>query len=107
VRALAPGPGGATGRREAGRCAAFGKAPHVYARANLRGGRADVRAPGGQRSADQPVEPARDCRRSNATRHHPAYLATLGRAFFKKEADLQPHRVRYWLTPKPDPAFDA
>ncbi len=28
-------------------------------------------------------------------------------AFFKKEADLQPHRVRYWLTPKPDPAFDT
>ena len=27
--------------------------------------------------------------------------------FFKKEADLKPHRVRYWLTPKPDPAFDA
>jgi hypothetical protein len=25
----------------------------------------------------------------------------------KKEADLKPHRVRYWLTPKPDPAFDA
>jgi transposase len=35
------------------------------------------------------------------------YLAALDRAFFKKEADLQPHRVRYWLTPKPDPAFDA
>src|SRR6188474_1319184 len=27
--------------------------------------------------------------------------------FLKKEADLKPHRVRYWLTPKPDPAFDA
>lgn len=25
----------------------------------------------------------------------------------KKEADLKPHCVRYWLTPKPDPAFDA
>jgi DHA2 family multidrug resistance protein len=24
-----------------------------------------------------------------------------------KEADLKPHRFRYWLTPKPDPAFDA
>jgi hypothetical protein len=29
------------------------------------------------------------------------------RRIFKKEADLQPHRVRHWLTPKPDPAFDA
>jgi hypothetical protein len=28
-------------------------------------------------------------------------------AFFKKEADLKPHCVRYWLTPKPDPAFDS
>jgi transposase len=27
--------------------------------------------------------------------------------FLKKEVDLKPHRVRYWLTPKPDPAFDA
>jgi hypothetical protein len=27
--------------------------------------------------------------------------------FFKKEADLKPHCIRYWLTPKPDPAFDS
>jgi transposase len=53
------------------------------------------------------VEPTRDCRRSDAARPCPAHLAALGGAFFKKEADLQPHRVRYWLTPKPDPAFDA
>src|SRR5271163_3964373 len=25
----------------------------------------------------------------------------------KKEADLKPHRFRHWLTPKPDPAFNA
>ena len=25
----------------------------------------------------------------------------------KKEADLKPHRNRYWLTPKPDPEFDT
>jgi hypothetical protein len=53
------------------------------------------------------LEPARDCRRSHATGPHREHLAALGRAFFKKEADLKPHRVRYWLTPKPDPAFDA
>jgi hypothetical protein len=35
------------------------------------------------------------------------HFAALGGAFFKKEADLKPHRIRYWLTPKPDPAFDA
>jgi transposase len=53
------------------------------------------------------LEPARDCRRSHATRPGAAHLAALGGAFFKKEADLKPHRVRYWLTPKPDPAFDT
>ena len=35
------------------------------------------------------------------------HLATLSGAFFKKEADLKPHRIRYWLTPKPDPTFDS
>jgi transposase len=53
------------------------------------------------------LEPARDCRRSEATRPGSEHLAALGGAFFKKEADLKPHRFRYWLTPKPDPAFDA
>src|SRR6202022_1431587 len=41
--------------------------------------------------------PARDCRRSDAPRPGAEHLATLGGAFFKKEADLKPHRVRYWL----------
>jgi hypothetical protein len=27
--------------------------------------------------------------------------------FLKKEADLKLHRGRYWLTPKPDPAFNT
>ena len=61
----------------------------------------------GERAAHQPLEPTRDCRRSHAPGAHPEHLAALGGAFFKKEADLKPHRVRYWLTPKPDPAFDA
>jgi hypothetical protein len=26
---------------------------------------------------------------------------------FKRGADLKPHRFRYWLTPKRDPAFDS
>jgi transposase len=53
------------------------------------------------------LEPARDCRRSGATRPGAEHFAALSGAFFKKEADLKPHRVRYWLTPKPDPAFDT
>jgi hypothetical protein len=40
-------------------------------------------------------------------RHCQKHLARLCRAFFKKEADLKPHRNRYWLTPKPDPEFDT
>jgi transposase len=39
--------------------------------------------------------------------HCAEHLARLGGALFKKGADLKPHRSRYWLTPKPDPEFDA
>jgi transposase len=53
------------------------------------------------------LEPARDCRRGDATRPGAERLAALSGAFFKKEADLKPHRFGYWLTPKPDPAFDV
>jgi hypothetical protein len=28
-------------------------------------------------------------------------------AVFLKESALKPHRIRYWLTPKPDPDFEA
>jgi hypothetical protein len=34
------------------------------------------------------------------------HLARLDRAFLK-EADLKPHRVRGWLTPKSDPEFES
>ena len=73
----------------------------------MRGDRYDLREAVGERAADQPLEPARDCRRSDTTRSGSKHLAALGGAVFKKEADLKPHRFRYWLTPKPDPAFDA
>ena len=83
-------------------------APATYTpEQGLRGDCDDLREAIGERAADQPLEPARDCRRSHATRPGAAHLAALGGAFFKKEADLKPHRVRYWLTPKPDPAFDT
>src|ERR1700693_508782 len=39
-----------------------------------------------------PLEPTRDCRRSDATRPGATRLAALSGAFFKKEADLKPHR---------------
>jgi hypothetical protein len=92
--------------RAAGRCGAVRSSGDVHARTDLRGGGDDVREALRERAANQPLEPARDCRRSHATRACPKHLATLDWAFFKKEADLKPHRVRYWLTPKPDPAFD-
>src|SRR5450755_3554041 len=95
------------GARAAGRRAAARSAGVAHARADLRDRCDDLREAGGERSAHQPLEPARDCRRSDATRPGSEHLAALGGALFKKEADLKPHRFRYWLTPKPDPAFDA
>jgi transposase len=53
------------------------------------------------------MDPARNCRRGHTTPPRAEDLATLSGAFFKKEADLKPHCIRYWLTPKPDPAFDS
>jgi transposase len=93
--------------RTARRCAAIRDAGDVHARANLRGGGDDLREAVGERAPDQPMEPARNCRRGHTTRPGAEHLAALGGAFFKKEADLKPHCIRYWLTPKPDPAFDA
>ena len=57
------------------------------------------------RPPDEPLEPAGAGRRGDETRDRGAAIAALGGAFFKKESDLKPHRVRFWLTAKPDPAF--
>jgi len=107
AQAVAAGCRRAVRARAAGRCATVGSSRDVHARADLRGDCDDLREAVGERAADQPLEPARDCQRSHATRLGAAHLAALSGAFFKKEADLKPHRVRYWLTPKPDPAFDT
>ena len=93
--------------RTAGRCATLGKAADIHGRADLRDRCDDLREAVGERPADQPVEPARDCRRSHPTRPGAERLTALGGALFKKEADLKPHRIRSWLTPKPDPAFET
>ena len=93
--------------RAVGRCAAIGSPADVYGRAGLRGSCDDLREAVGERPPHQPMEPARNCRRGYTARHRAEHFAALGGAFFKKEADLKPHCVRYWLTPKPDPAFDA
>src|SRR6266704_1336846 len=107
AQAMAAGSRGAVRGRAADRCATVGSPRDVHARADLRGDCDDLREAVGERAADQPLEPARDCRRGDATRPGAEHLAALSGAFFKKEADLKPHRVRYWLTPKPDPAFDT
>jgi hypothetical protein len=93
--------------RAVGRRATVWKAANVHGRADLRDRSDDLREAVGERTADQPVEPARDCRRSHKTRLGAERVTALSRALFKKEADLKPHRVRYWLTTKPDPAFDT
>src|SRR6202011_831620 len=107
ARAVAAGASRPVRARAARRCAALGGACDIHPRADLRGDRDDLREAVGERAADQPLEPARNCRRSHTTRPGSKHLAALGGAFFKKEADLKPHRFRYWLTPKPDPAFDT
>lgn len=71
----------------AGRCATVGSPRDVHARADLRGDCDDLREAVGERAADQPLEPARDCRRSHATRPGAEHLAALSGAFFKKSFD--------------------
>ena len=88
------------GLRTARRCTAIRGAGEVHARANLCGGGDDMRETVGERTPDQPMDPARNCRRGHTTRRRAEHLSTLSGAFFKKEADLKPHRIRYWLTPK-------
>jgi transposase len=104
--AMAARGGGTTGGGTAGRCATLGEAADIHGRADLRDRCNDLREAVGEQPADQPVEPARDRRRSHQTRPGAERLTALSGALFKKEADLKPHRVRYWLTPKPDPAFE-
>ncbi len=107
AQAMAPRRRGTLDCRTAGRCATIGKAADIHGRADLRDCCDDLREALGKRAADQPMEPARDCRGSHKTRLGAERLTALSGALFKKEADLKPHRIRYWLTPKPDPAFDA
>src|SRR5438105_4681962 len=55
-----------------------------------------------QRASHQPVDGTRNCRRSDGARDHQADLASACGSSVKK-GDLQPHLIRYWLTPPPDP----
>jgi hypothetical protein len=48
------------------------------------------------------LDGTRNCRRSDAARHHPADFASACGSALKK-GDLQPHLIRYWLTPPVDP----
>jgi hypothetical protein len=84
AQAVAAGGRGALRVRAAGRCATVGSPRDVHARADLRGDCDDLREAVGERAADQPLEPARDCRRSHATRPGAEHLAALSGAFFKK-----------------------
>ena len=59
-------------------------------------------APAAAGAPDQPVDRARARRRGRPARHRGGHLAAPCRAAAQKGA-LQPHRIRYWLTPAPDP----
>jgi hypothetical protein len=48
------------------------------------------------------VDRTRNCRRSDGARDRPAHLTSACGSSVKK-GDLQPHLIRYWLTPPPDP----
>src|SRR5271166_4323539 len=82
-------------------------AGNLHAGADLPDRGAGLRRPRAARCSDQPVEPERTGPSGSEPGHRREHLARLCRAVFKKEADLKPHRSRYWLTPKPDPEFDT
>ena len=97
--AVAVEPRGGGGRRAAFGRPAAGGAGDVRPRADLRDRGAGLREAGTKRSAAQSLEPERAGPRGGPARHRRQHLARLGRALFKKEADLKPHRVRGWLRP--------
>jgi hypothetical protein len=94
--------GGAPERCPPSRCAS-----DVHAGSDLPDHGACLRRSRGSRRVDQSLEPKRTGATGRGTRHRQKYLAWLRRAVFKKEADLKPHRNRYWLTAKPDPDFET
>src|SRR5688572_21686488 len=109
--ALVPGPGGAGVRAEprgpAGGCPALGDAGSDHPGAGWSDRGAGLRGARRVGAPDQPLEhhrvgsgdrAARDCRGDLAATRGPAV----------EKGDLQPHRIRYWLTPPAaDPQFDA
>jgi hypothetical protein len=107
AQTVAAGSRRAVRARAANRCAAVRSPRDTHPGADLRGDSDDLRKTLGQRAADQPFEPTRHCRRSDTTWPGAKHIAALSGAFFRKESDLNPHRVPYWLTPKPDPAFQG
>src|SRR5208282_4149214 len=100
---------GCLGRRGGApeRCAALRCAGDVHAGGDLPDHGPGLRRSRDARCPDQSLESKRTGPTIGGPRHRQKHLARLGRAFFKKEADLKPHLNRYWLTPKPDPDFDT
>src|SRR4249919_2060220 len=86
AQAMAAGPRRALGCRTTGRCTSIRKAADIHGRADLRDRCDDLREAVGERPADQPMEPTRDCRRGHKTGPGPERLAALSGALFKKEA---------------------
>jgi hypothetical protein len=106
AQTVAAGSRRAVRARAANRCAAVRSPRDTHPGADLRGDSDDLRK--NPRTAS-----GRSAIRANATLPTKRYdlgakhIAALSGAFFRKESDLNPHRVPYWLTPKPDPAFQG
>jgi len=75
-----------------------------HRRAGLSAGGASVRSARRVGPADQPVDRAGDRGRGHPARHRGDHLPTpCGPP--PQKGGLQPHRIRYWLTPAADPAL--
>ena len=93
--------------RAAGRCAAAWGAGHDYGRASLPDRGAGVRSAGPNPSVRSASgRAAKSPMRSSDVNIVDADITATCESAAKK-GDLQPHRIRYWLTPAADADFDA
>jgi hypothetical protein len=89
--------------RPLSRSPTFGTTLPDHGRTNLSDDRSGLRTT--KRTSHQPVDGARNCRRSDGARDGAQDLCPTCCSRVQKK-DLQPHLIRYWLTPPTDPQKD-